>query len=531
MLHIQQCKRREDAMIETDYLVVGAGAAGMIFTDEMLTHSDARILIVDRRFRPGGHWNDAYSFVRLHQPSAFYGAGSRELGSNRIETSGPNTGLYQQAGGAEISAYFEQLMEERLLPSGRVQFLPLHDYRGDWSGNHKIVSLATGEVKQVCVASKLVDTTFYRVSTPRTHTPSFEVGNGVRVIPPNDLPQAVAPHRKYVVVGGGKTSMDVIIWLLQQGVHPDSLMWIVPRDSWLINRETIQPGEAGLVRMIEAQAHYLDAAAHAGCLDEIYDRLEHTGDLLRVDPNIRPGMFHQATISLGELTLLREVRNVIRAKHVRRIDAHKVVFDKSEIPAERRTLYVDCSARSISWSPTKPVFDGPRITLQFVRDGRISLSAAAIGYVEATIHEEWRKNLLCAPIPYEENLISWPKAMLAELRNGEAWSREPVMRAWAQAHRLAGFTSSRAPSAELGRLREQIASLRPRAVANLENLIAAHESGGGPPGNARRAFPMNIGGKHPVRPSSLSENGSEADVLHSLPHGSFQPIGEIDHDN
>ena len=54
-------------MIETDYLVVGAGATGMIFVDEMLTHSDARFVIVDRRFRPGGHWNDAYPFVRLHR--------------------------------------------------------------------------------------------------------------------------------------------------------------------------------------------------------------------------------------------------------------------------------------------------------------------------------------------------------------------------------------------------------------------------------------------------------------------------------
>jgi hypothetical protein len=282
--------------------------------------------------------------------------------------------------------------------------------------------------------------------------------------------------------------------------------------------------------MFEAQVHNLDAAANARCVDEIYDRLERTRELLRVDPHIRPDMFHQATISPGELTLLRQVRNVIRGKHVRRIDAHKVVFDKGEMPAERRTLYVDCSARSISWGPTKPVFDGPRITLQFVRDGRFSLSAAAIGYVEATIHEERRKNLLCAPIPYEERLISWPKAMLADLKNGEAWSNEPSMRAWTQAHRLAGFTSSRAPSAGLDGLRKQITSLRPRAVTNLENLIAAHESAGGPPVYSRRLLSMNIGGNRTVRSSSLSENGSEAAVRHSLSHCSIQPTGEFDHD-
>ena len=61
--------------INTDYLVVGAGAAGMAITDELLTHSNASITIVDRRHAPGGHWIDAYPYVRLHQPSAFGNAG------------------------------------------------------------------------------------------------------------------------------------------------------------------------------------------------------------------------------------------------------------------------------------------------------------------------------------------------------------------------------------------------------------------------------------------------------------------------
>ena len=38
--------------METDYLVVGAGASGLIFADEMLTHSSAHIVLVDRRDRP-----------------------------------------------------------------------------------------------------------------------------------------------------------------------------------------------------------------------------------------------------------------------------------------------------------------------------------------------------------------------------------------------------------------------------------------------------------------------------------------------
>jgi cation diffusion facilitator CzcD-associated flavoprotein CzcO len=65
--------------IETDYLVVGAGATAMAFVDTLLGETKARIVLVDRRHKPGGHWNDAYPFVGLHQPAAFYGVASREL--------------------------------------------------------------------------------------------------------------------------------------------------------------------------------------------------------------------------------------------------------------------------------------------------------------------------------------------------------------------------------------------------------------------------------------------------------------------
>jgi cation diffusion facilitator CzcD-associated flavoprotein CzcO len=44
--------------IETDYLIVGAGAAGLAFADTLLAETDATIAIVDRRGRPGGPRNN-----------------------------------------------------------------------------------------------------------------------------------------------------------------------------------------------------------------------------------------------------------------------------------------------------------------------------------------------------------------------------------------------------------------------------------------------------------------------------------------
>ena len=66
--------------LDTDYLIIGAGAMGLAFADELVTQSpDVRIILVDRRAKPGGHWVDSYRFVTLHQPAAYYGVNSRRL--------------------------------------------------------------------------------------------------------------------------------------------------------------------------------------------------------------------------------------------------------------------------------------------------------------------------------------------------------------------------------------------------------------------------------------------------------------------
>jgi hypothetical protein len=115
-------------MIEADYLVVGAGALGMAFADTVLHESDATVAMVDRYGAPGGHWTRAYPFVRLHQPSAFYGVNSKALGRNEKDTATWNAGLFELASGAEVVAYFDQLMQQEFLPSGRVQFFPMCEY-------------------------------------------------------------------------------------------------------------------------------------------------------------------------------------------------------------------------------------------------------------------------------------------------------------------------------------------------------------------------------------------------------------------
>ena len=50
-------------------------------------------------------------------------------------------------------------------------------------------------------------------------------------------------HDSYVIVGGGKTGIDGVLHLLDHGVHPDQISWIVPNDSWFFNRDLFKYDE------------------------------------------------------------------------------------------------------------------------------------------------------------------------------------------------------------------------------------------------------------------------------------------------
>ncbi len=81
---------------------------------------------------------------------------------------------------------------------------------------------------------------------PATHTPRFSVADGVNLVPPNALPQpwtkpAAQRPQRFLIVGAGKTAMDACVWLLGSGARPESIHWVVPRDSWLLNRLHTQP--------------------------------------------------------------------------------------------------------------------------------------------------------------------------------------------------------------------------------------------------------------------------------------------------
>ena len=116
-------------LVDTDYLVVGAGASGLAFADALAAEADVEVIVMDRRPGPGGHWVHAYPFVRLHTPSAYYGVNSLALGGDRIDKGGENAGYYERATGEEVSAYFAEA-SARITETGRVRLLWRHESSG-----------------------------------------------------------------------------------------------------------------------------------------------------------------------------------------------------------------------------------------------------------------------------------------------------------------------------------------------------------------------------------------------------------------
>lgn len=427
--------------IETDYLVVGAGASGLAFVDTLVDESDAHVTVVDRHGKPGGHWNDAYPFVTLHQPSAFYGVNSTELGSGRKDTTGLNAGLYELASGAEICGYYDRVVNTRLVPSGRVDYHPMSEYEGEG----RFRSLLSGAVTRVHVRRKVVDATYASPTVPSTHTPSFAVAPGVRVVPPNALPglgtgsgDGELPQR-FTVLGAGKTAMDTCVWLVQAGADPDAITWVVPRDSWLINRVTTQPAPEFFDEVIGGQADQMAAFAAATSTEDLFLRLEACGALTRVDPTRTPAMFHLATVAPGEVEVLRRIRDVVRLGRVRALEPGRMVLDDGEVPVAPGTLFVDCTASAVRPRPVQPVFQGDRIVLQMLRLPQPAFSAALTAWVEAHHDDEEQQNRLCAPVRFPLTLDEYAGSVLTTMLNQFHWSQDRELRRWIRTSRLDGF--------------------------------------------------------------------------------------------
>lgn len=479
------------ADLETDYLIVGAGAVGLAFADALVEEDpDCHVTIVDRHARPGGHWNDAYGFVTLHQPSTTYGVNSTCFPNEHIDTHGPNKGLSALASGAEVLAYFETVMNTKLLPTGRVTYLPSHEFGGmDPDRNATARPLFSGGEKRIAVRRKLVDATFYQTSVPSTHERRFPVAEGVDIVPPGELLhlwKRKEQPRHFVILGAGKTAMDTGVWLLQNGVSPDAISWVRPRESWLWNRIYTQLGEEGFEDVVGMQIAILEAAGKAQDGAELMRILGEQGYYLRIDESSEPEMFHFATISQGEVEILRRIEKVIRKGRVTAIEPGRLIFadDEEEVPDD--SLFIDCTASAVPFEARgkkRPIFDGDTITLQPLHVPVVTFSAALTAFIETAFESDAEKNAMAAPGPLTDTPATFPYAQFVTLMNRGAWSQNEAIGKWLSKSRL-DFTgptvvklaAQGSPKlAILGKFQETIARHLPDMVRLGTQAKAIHE--------------------------------------------------------
>jgi hypothetical protein len=367
-------------------------------------------------------------------------------------------------------------MRRQLLPTGRVRYFPMSDYRGEG----RIVSLISGQETQVTIARKTIDSTYLATSVPSTHRRKFAVADGVRIVPPNDLPNLwQAPDampRHFTVLGAGKTAMDTLIWLLGAGATPAMITWVAPRASWYFNRRSVQPGLEFFEDSIGGQLGMMQALATATDVSDLFLRLEACGFVLRIDSDVMPTMFHYAIASEAEIAILRSIFDIVRMGRVQALEPDRMLLEQGTRTTASGTLFIDCTASAVERRPPVPVFQPGLIVPQMIRVPQPAFSAAMIAWVEAHIEGEAAQNALTMAVPLPDSIEDYPRASLVNLFNQGLWGQNRALSQWIHDCRLDGFgkTISAVRPEETARIAilQQFRPTAAAAMANLQKLIA-----------------------------------------------------------
>lgn len=496
---------------ECDYLVIGAGATGLAFCDSLLVGSNSEeqqqnnvnIVLLDPHNQPGGQWIDSYDFVQLHQPSAMYGVESMALQPADAST-------HHRATRDEILTYYQKVLQKwqtqiTFVGKAKFDFSSLSSEATTAMEGESSSSVRTYRFQQILgdngtntpceirVRRKVVDARYLQPDLPVDTPPKFAFDaskinciavNALVVDVPATTTAAGDDDNKFVVIGGGKTGMDAVYYLLtQRKVSAANIVWVMPHDAWITARESIgnclEFLHTALDLAQQQQApddlpKYVQASPN--CLQQAFLKWEQQGKVYRLDANVLPTKFKDATLSKQELATLQTVTNVIRGRgRVTQIttsgDLHFENGSVLELPWKNsdnyKTTFVHCSAGAFNYTKQQPgsgplpVFADHVLTIQDVYGTPgFCFVGSIMGKLESLSHlDNEQKNALClVPPPPSGSLpplgpsggdigtLGPSHGFVQRLTNVRRWLQVPELRDWLVGHRL--FNLGHYPNAE-----------------------------------------------------------------------------------
>ncbi|KAG7349641.1 FAD-dependent pyridine nucleotide-disulfide oxidoreductase [Nitzschia inconspicua] len=382
-------------ILECDYLVVGAGAASLAFIDTLLTElPNTKVILIDKKEQPGGHWQDAYGFVRLHQPSLVYGVASKQLEGNwlKLVTTKLTLPWNHRATKQEILKYFGDFVNDKIATK-QLEFYPNSTYNFEMEPSDGLHSFSDvhGTINyQVKVNIKLVDGTAGECIVPSQNPLQIPFDDGITVMTPNDVYDAhlqgkYLRSKKFVVLGAGKTAMDTVVFLQRtMNVKPNDIAWVIPNDVWMLRLDGNGNPWSWPVKLLECEGDEAKASLE----------LERKGMLDRLDKDITPTRFRFPVIPKDELKLLRKIEKTIRRGRATalRKDGDDVIVEfgndhpawKADVPADNCVFVHATSPGPFNGLNAEVLFNDERtMTLNLLTAPPVSSSMSTMGKLEA----------------------------------------------------------------------------------------------------------------------------------------------------
>lgn len=199
-------KEANDDVQTCDLCIIGAGAAGLnalFVATEYLRKTD-KVILIERRTKPGGMWTDVYDYARLHQPHPSFTVGD-------LEWNLPKPQSYL-ASGAEVQSHLQRCYE---LIRDRVDLVELFGHTvtacretvSDDGASARVACRDADGRRRIIDAKRVIKATGFDIHAAEPLV--FSSRNVVSTTPERVSREAGFETRSPVyVVGGGKTGMD-----------------------------------------------------------------------------------------------------------------------------------------------------------------------------------------------------------------------------------------------------------------------------------------------------------------------------------